>query len=136
MITQQIIVASASFSGYLQPGTRSYYDLTINITPLSHTDLTNNFALSWYLYLFIFACTGLFLVLINFILYVYHWILKIYNDQDLHILVYIKAIYLPAFYGVCLEVLLEFIYLSIISVVFLNKFMTYYFFKSNCNAYD
>jgi hypothetical protein len=48
----------------------------------------------------------------------------------------LKAIYLPAFFGVGLEILIELIYLSIISIIFLNKFMFYYFFKSDCNTND
>ena len=71
-------MANVKFSGYLKPGDRSYYDLTVNINPLSHTDLTNNFVLNWQLYLFIFICTGIISVLVNLVIYFYHWALKIY----------------------------------------------------------
>lgn len=51
-------------------------------------------------------------------------------------MIYLKAIYLPALLGMGLEMLLEFIFLSLLSFTFLNKFMQYYFFNKDCNAYD
>lgn len=64
-----------------------------------------------------------------FLLYLYHWALKLHKEQVFNFSVYIREIYLPALLGIGLEILLELIYIFFISAIFLNKFMSYYFFK-------
>lgn len=139
--TKKIVSGTVKYSGFVTPTSSTItYELTIVFRPLTHTELTVAFALSWYLYLIIFIGIGLLALTIVAIWYVYHWIFAGHKEYGFHFLYFIKANLKPVMPGVALSATILLLYFVLSGFIFLQKFMNFNITwgecakDENCNA--
>ena len=135
-----LIKADLSLSDFLEPDEMQargekpiHYNLTITYHSMNHSELVNEFALSWDIYFILYLFIGLFSVAEVVVFYFYHYL--VYRDGKkirLQIRCYF-VIFMPAFNGMHLAQLVLSVPIILTSVVMLGEFWDYMIpYESGC----
>lgn len=142
---KKIINASLNFFGF-QPfetnrgtprGNKFYeYDLYIEWVPLSHTELTIEFALSWKLYLVLFFAVGIIAFLMVFFFMIFNLLISRKKKNYFHFRILFRKIWTNAFKGTYIVLFCFAVYFCIIGFLCFFKIMNYSFKNFICDSND